>query len=69
MRSAVLFSGCVMRFSKAEPHGFLFLHHEIGDDEPVISLFDGRLYVIDIATLTVVATPMVGGGCEVLSYF
>jgi len=75
----------------------------IGDDEPVISLFDGELNplgqvavgnkpmdgcfspdnrtllianeedgtlsVIDIATLTVIATPTVGRGCEVLSYF
>ena len=30
---------------------------------------DGTLSVIDIATLTVVATPTVGCGCEVLSYF
>ena len=75
----------------------------IGDQEPVISLFDGELNplgqvrvgnkpmdgcfspdnrtllianeddgtlsVIDIASLTVTATPSVGRGCEVLSYF
>jgi len=75
----------------------------IGDEEPVISLFDGELNplgqvkvgnkpmdgcfspdnqtllianeddgtlsVIDIATLNVIATPAVGRGCEVLSYF
>lgn len=75
----------------------------IGDQEPVISLFDGKLNplgqvavghkpmdgcfspdnrtllianeddgtlsVIDIASLKVIATPSVGKGCEVLSYF
>lgn len=75
----------------------------IGDQEPVISLFDselnalgqvavgnkpmdgcfspdnrtllianeddGTLSVIDIASLQVIATPSVGRGCEVLSYF